>query len=726
MIATENTNKTENEGLFPDPATINKDFNYHKNCIDYAISKWKENTTRTKMMVNSMLSYNGYYPKEILSRLPQEGKVKYKDYRLSKKIIDKILGEWLESPLNASVSTINRESILFKKKIQDRITAMQEPLIKEAVDRVKKTEIANPFNGVDYSNEDLFKKQNIKTKNEIAIQYMINDILRKGIRDQLYASLQNLLLTGECFFQVKLNSHGKLERRNINPINRISDEIDDDPFMERQPYIGEFCPMYLYEILKNYKLTSEEKERVKSLQHKKDNLVAEYPEYYKLKNGELCVNTYRLEWKTLTPDILKKDKKGNLAELSPEFYAKNEKRIKRESGKKYDIDIKTYQNIHQCVKIGHEIYVDWGPMPNLPRQNDEPFYTSYSYKGLIFNSVLSNKVSLHQVLEHIKEEYNIVRMMINRELYKYKGVLLGYDRAYLPRDPETGKPVPMEQIKKTMLDDGIFDFNSASDGNYGNDKISVDKVLQTAEVGLSGGIEMLLKIGYNLEDLANRLAGFNDERLGETPASATATSSVQNLKMSRSISAPIFYFFDRFVERILLQAAELLKISYGILRKDLGEKIIGNDIIGFIEIDKSILEEDFGVYLSDSRKEMEIRQRMGIRMDQSINAGEMRIKDAYAAEMAETLTEAKIAVDEGWKEMEMYRQESQRVAQEAQNNKIMADAQIKREEREDKQAHEQGMLLTKGALDAGLSGQEALMQYMLAEQESINKQKTEK
>jgi len=133
---------------------------------------------------------------------------------------------------------------------------------------------------------------------------------------------------------------------------------------------------------------------------------------------------------------------------------------------------------------------------------------------------------------------------------------------------------------------------------------------------------------------------------------------------------------------------------------------------------KDIRNFDYGVSMTDGRKEQDIRQRMLGLAQAAVNNGELRMQDVIRVEMAETLAEAEQILENSWEAI-MQRQ-NQTKEKEIQGNQQQTQQQMEMEQarHEDIQQHDKDIVILKGEVDKEVKGMEAA-DKRLTEKEKI-------
>jgi hypothetical protein len=721
---------------------IDKQEQVCKDCIDYAVNNYNGYRRRQiKKMTLLMDSYNGITDArnfEYLNRTyGKENLANYIDYRMARPKIDGLVGEFLSRPLSGTVYTINKEAR--SRKLQNYEFLLGRQAAQEQLEKQKQLVGYDVFEGMpmpevkqaDGADQATAKPDfNIKERNEVVMQTLIKNFIENNhygqdVKTRFASNYLDVLITAECFGKVSIDKDGNVRFREIDPRNGIWEEIERDPFLGQTPYLGEARLMFIHDILSEFELSDDQKKNLYEIRDRWDQNVNTSSEQwrmnYRLVEKNLAVMVYTLEWYALKPFYTKvsKDPRNIDAEpyrqsISLDYYNKNYSQIQSDVNKgKYTIETKYKKIIWEATRIGADMYVNMREKPNIIGSLDNPFNTMYSYTGMLLNTRDGIRISILESLENISRIYNIIMFQINRELAKAKGKVVTYDRAYLPK----GKT--MKDVMHKLTNDGIYDYDSSADGNMSGTSVEVQGSIREIDLGISSNMQVLLTLKVQLQDMADRLSGISNERQGEIAASQTSGNAQLAVQGSRNITEPLNYYFDRYVENILIRVAEYSKITVFTHPDKLG-MIIGDDAVGFLKITKDISYDDYGYYLADNRKEEEIKNRIRGLMEFALNSKEMRVQDALGFELAETMTEAVACVKQGWKEVQTMNQQQQEAQQQAQAQQAQQAQEGQAGMNERMFEHQKEMEVQKGTNKIAAETVKAQNQHVLNSQQAAN------
>jgi hypothetical protein len=677
--------------------------------IDYCVYSFDHQRSKRIDKMNRLFSsYNGVINDSQTNFLTTTYGKKYRaqfvPMRIAMPKIKRLNGEFLVRSISKTIATINSEA---KSKRLDNYH-IQVGMMESAEEITKLREVAgvDVFNGMqipDKNDPDVFEKMNTKTINELLMQIAIDyQFSHCDLKTKFASNFENVSLVSECYGKVEIKaSDSEVSYREIDPRNAVFEEMDNDPFLLKSPYMGERRIMFMHDVIAEFPELS--KEQRKSL----DNVKANYMDhingnsgarnYYKLLDGNLAVEVFTIEWKSVRPfyTMVIPDKNGNSPikkHIEPEYYEKNKKEVDRNVAR-YNGKLETRYlvDIWEATRIGHEVDVRCRRKPYQVRSLSSPTETRYGYTAMLFGTVDGTRISLWELTENLSFLYDIIIYQINRELAKAKGKVVKYDRAFLPKGME------MKDILFGIANDGIYEMNSAQDGNKFGREVVVNGELKEIDLGISSLIQTLLPLKVEVKNTIDQITGINENREGNIAASSTATNANSSIQASMTITEPQFYYMNRYMENVLTLIAEHTKISWGILKSKKAEFIIGEAGVKFFKATKDLVNDDYGVYLTDSGKEMRARDMINRLAETSLNAKAIRLQDVLDVQMADSVIQAKVILQKGWEEVNKINQEAAQAQAEAQQRQLETQLNISKEDREDRQAHEERLVyITKG------------------------------
>lgn len=628
----------------PDKPHNERDEKWVWEYIKYAYELLESRKRRIREINGNFNKYVGKKDeKRINSLVKQYGKIsatKYTDYKLGHNKINILYGEYLRRELKKVVVTINKEALSEKlEKLSYRIGLSETKPELEKLKKFAGVDITEGAEIPDKGTKEYEEYTNVKSENEIIMQKLL-DIQEKKLELKLKLSRNWLYtcLAAETFGMVELLPNGKVDYRLIHPQNAIFEEIEDDFFLEKTPIIGERRLMTYGDICYNFPdLTKEQRTQIKGwLENNTDREI----DVSYVDNQFPAIEVITIQWYAVEPFIHKVEntEHGDTVKyVSPGYLSKNNnlKKIqKKATENKLDLINKEITVVYQAHCIANKIIVPgFGPVkPRLYRQNT-PTKTYYDYVGMLFNTVNGKRISVYDLIDEFSFLFNQIIFYVRRELNRYKGTVMIYDEGTKPINKS------MKDIMHDLTEDGLLLVNSSAEGNYSQTNRDISG-LKTITVGGSDMIGQLINLANSIKNMMDIISMIPDDREGNIAASKTATGVTQSVEASKTMTEPMFYFMDRFTERLFMRICERTKYSWGKLRKMDGDIYLGLDSINFINITSNIHFDDYAVYLDFTNKEQEIRQRVLRVAELGVQNRELSTRDYLKIELAETMGEA--------------------------------------------------------------------------------------
>lgn len=581
----------------------------------------------------------------------KQNKAKYIAYRAGRTKLNLLHGEWIKRPLAATVETINIEAISEKMRQMDFMTGAM--LAKGALDDLKDKAGVDVMEGaqIPSSEEDpIWDKYSPKDKCEDIMQIIINNAIKKlNLIQKFGEQFLDVCVTSSCYGKIEIDEKGNVNYYKIDPRDGIFQEIENDYFLEKSPIKGARQKMPIYQLLQRYDFTEAEKN---TLQEMQNNWLTSWStnQWMGTMNGrELLVDVIHIEWKAMKPRYYKvAPKTANQLAWNPEEekvtfeidatqYENNRAAFDKdvEAGK-YVVETKWEEDLWEGTMIGGVIFKNMRRKPFQMRRHDAPAYIlDSSYVGMNVGTVDGLRISVQKVLENFDNLFDITMYQIAKELAKFKGKVIMYDRAGLP------KKMTLKDIAYNMTNDSFIDVDSSASGNFSNRNLSGLELFKEFDLGLSQSVQQLLALKDQLLMTMDRISGINETREGSIQASATVTNSQQAIENSRTQTAPIYYAMELFTEHVLTRIAEATKVSYAFYKQDEGEQILGSDKFKYMQLTQEIGFRDYGVYLQSGGRYNEIKSKMRQLLEFSINSKQIEPLDVLKFEMSETFVEAK-------------------------------------------------------------------------------------
>jgi len=719
----------------PFPEITDKDFSLGgtKNqdvhdILDYAVTQWDSRGERRKRLEKLYNSHNGIIDQaeieSITKMTGQKSKTKYVKYRLGRSKLKQLHGEFLEISITPTISTTNRDAQ--NEKMDKYKMSLGMALAKPQLESVRKMGY-DVFSGMqipDVNNKESWSISNFKLENEIAMQSIIEDkMVNEKLKTQFYSNFVDLTIAAEVFGKNERSIDGIDTYRAIPPKYAMFEENVNDLFMTRTPYLGEVRYMYLHEILSDpdLDLDSEQKKEIIALKDQFNDQDKEGS--VEMIDGHPSHPVYTIQWKGLEMVVCKTSPaKGSDVPykriLSMEYYNENKASLEKEDAahfaktgehlleKRYREILWTASRIHKSIytKARKEQYI-------IQRLNENNVYhCDFDYTGMLFNTVNGFRVSVQEIIYELERIYDDIRFMMNKEIRKLRGDTLIYDDAFLPK----GKR--FIDIIHSISEDGVVRYNSSAEGNRSGIESDSNKVgVGSMNLGQSQTLLVLLNQAMDIERVMDRITGMNDSRQGTQKVTATATANINNIEASRSMTYDLFYFMTGYIERVLMKLAEKTKLNEVYLGLDGRKFIMDQDQIKYLVSTKNLIWSNYGVSITDGKKERDILQKLESLFPAEINASEIRTKDVAKFYMETNFAAAIKILDKAHEEIAKIRNEQSRVDQESQQAQTQAQIEMAREDREDRQNHDKEMevLRTEGKKEIAsmTSGMKATMDF---------------
>jgi hypothetical protein len=698
-----------------------------KEALDWAVEQWKSRGDRNQRLDKLYNAFNGVVDQSeidsIIKFTGRKSKTKYVKYRLGRSKLKLVHGEFLEIPITPTVHTVNRDAQNEKMNRYKKLYGMS--LAKPYIEKTREMGY-DVYPGVkipDRENQDFWHINNFKLTNEMAMQAIIDDKMQtQKMKSKFFNNMVDLTIAAEMFGKVERNQDGVDIYREISPKNALFEESVYDPLCERTPYMGEVRKMYYHEILANpeFTLTADQKKRLKEIkdQYHHDTQISDGS--IEMMNGQAVFPVYTIEWKGLEPVYLKitPAKGSNIPyklKLSEEYYKKNKSQIDKDvKNGKYTLEVYYNEVLWSAHRISTDIYTVAEKEEFLIQRMDAngKFHAEFNYSGFLFGTVNGFRVSLQEIIHELEKIYDDIRFQINKEIKKARGSVLFFDEAFKPK----GKR--FIDLYHSIDEDGIVRFNSAAEGNESGMDMQGQNMFKTETLGSDAAMNALVLQAMEIERVMDRITGLNENRQGLTKATMTATANVNNIEASRSMTYDLFYFVADYIERVLMKLAEKTKTNITHHGMDSRMFIYDDKTIKHLVATKNLMLDNYGVTLTDGKREADVLRKVEMFFPQEINAGLLRTKDVIRFLSESSFSKALKVLDDANNELQAWQEKQQRIAQEGKDKETQTKLQIATEDREDQQAHDRDMeaLRTEGKkeiemLKGGIKGmQEATKQ----------------
>tara|TARA_R110000823_G_scaffold9450_3_gene32887 strand:+ start:337 stop:2556 length:2220 start_codon:yes stop_codon:yes gene_type:complete len=688
--------------------------------LDYSQDLLKSSDYNRSLMDESFKSYNGIKTPESILYLTKtygiQNRAKFIPYRAHSTKIKLMVGEFLTRPLNATVTTINRDAKSAKMDQLDFMYGAMEAK-KELIDLKNKAGV-DVMEGApipDGEEDPIFQKMSPKDKEESIMQIILNEqIPTLDLKQKFSNDLLNCSIASMIYGKVERDEEGETRYISVDPRDAIYEEIDGDTFLEKSPIMGCRQWMSIHDVMRRYNFDTKQLEMLKDIANNPQSYAnASNNRIRYSPNGGLVVEVIHIEWKSVTASYFKKmpktvtqlafdpSEKFIFTEIDAKNYEDNKEwhDIQVQKGK-YEVEVRYAEDLWEATRIGglEKLDVNMRRSYFIMRSVDEPGKVlSSSYTGFLCGTVDGKRISLMNEMENWSNIFDIVMYQILKDINKHKGTILGFNTAAL------GAKNTVKKINYDIVNDGFVTYDTSASGNFHGRDVSLNNILQTHDLGLSSSFGALVQFKNDILVMMDRMTGINNDREGQIQASSTATNTNSAIQASRTMTEPFFYGVYLYINKTLTKIVESTKITWAFYKLEKGEQILGVSKFKFLKVSQEIGYKDYGVHLEDSGKYAEVKQFMRDQLNASLNAKEIRPEDALAFVWSDIASEQRAILKEGWakiKELEGQNQQAQ-----MQNQQQMQAAQLQQQielanaDREDKQAHDLEKIVLQGDTD---------------------------
>lgn len=672
-------------------------------CVKYGLSLLDYRDKTTGKDSRLWHSFNGERTPESTDYITKthgvESRAKFVSYKVSRTKQDLLEGEWLRRPLSATITTVNIQAKVDKMEQMDLLVGAM--LSKNELQTLKDVAGVDVMEGVQVPQDEddpVWQKSSPKDKQEEIMQVIVNEAIPNlRLKSKFSDCFRHARVVAKCFAKIEINEKGKVDFITIDSRDTIYEEIENDDFLEKSTIKGARQWMPIHEVLMKYTLSETDRKKLENCRDQPGSAYNDSRYRFKPMNNQCMVEVVHVEWKSSkpsyykimpkTPNQLEYDPEIETItkEIPPEIYEKNKAKYDRgEANGEFTIEVKYEEDLREGTSLGRMVFVDVRRKPFQMRRHDAPAYImDSSYIGCLFNTSDGVRISLQELMENFNLQFDICEYQIMKELNRAKGRILAFDLAAMPKNKTLVKLV------QEMTDDGVITLNSMAAGNVGGRNLDLKQLIQEADLGFSSSFPQLIQLQNQILANLDRITGINEFREGAAPASSTLGNAQQGLQNSRTITEPLFFRMQEFVEKCMTRIVAASKISYAFYNQEEGEQILGTNMYQYMKITQELGYRDYAVHIEDGAKYNQLRNKMDQWMEYGINSKQITMADAAKFELAETTIEAKNILEQGFAKLQeinaQMAQQQQKADAEANEKNLQMNLQISRENREDTQ-----------------------------------------
>lgn len=702
-----------------------KDEKWKKNCVDAFINLSKFGISERRSYLKSLYDYyNGVIDEEDYNYvLKPYGKTrknfpsKLRNYPIIKPIIDLLLGEKSKRPLEYSVTVQNADSVSLKEQaLKDlmlqniKVQFIQELAAKgelEAPEQMQEPKLPKQI-------EEEFNRTYVDSraiKGQAALSYLM---YFNEIYDKLQKQWFHFLVAGECY------SHKGVRRNEpfyevINPLDVDYDKDPDIDFVEDADWA----------IIRKYSHAS--------------TIIDAYGEYLsdeQILNLENPTHTsaeayllYRAEASGADDNIYR----NRLIEVVT-VYWKSRKRVgfvtytDAETGnlESFDVteeyklpqDLKEYgaklewewvNEVWEGTRIDGLYYINIRPCLNQRNSLDNPSICKLPINGRKYSDINSQNVSLVSLGIPYQLNYNIYKYRLELAIARSKDIVAQFDINMIPKNWD------MDKFMYFVEGTGIawVDYNKEGIQLSPQHQSVLDMSIKT----ISQYLTLLEAIMVEWE----KLSGVTRQRQGQMGTYEGKSTSQQSIVQSSHITEDLFRKFSHFEERELRGLLDYSKEAWINGKKAM--YVMPDGTLSNIDIEPlTHMESEYGIFVSDSGKEMDKRMKIEGLAQSAVQAG-MPMSSIVSIFESESFSQIKDKIVQAEKSAEQLKQAQEQAMQQQEQQKIelqqqqLQQAAIDKEK--DRQVQIEKALIAAEASDKGSSAtlEKMLQDFQIKQQQ---------
>lgn len=588
-------------------------------------------------------------------------------------------GEEIKRPFNFRVAAVNADAVsqIEEKRKNLLLQYLESELVTEL--QAQGIEVTNPETGqvmtpeqidkyMSYTDADIRESIANKIANYIIKEQNLEYKFNRGWRDALIAAME--------LYYVGIDGNTPI-CEPINPLDFDYDKSPDQDFIQDGQWAKhtKYCtPSEIIDRYYDY-LTEDEVKAIDT----GDYTGATNASGQGLINISYSQNAFsshnrighipvtRVEWKSLRKIGFLKYYDENLEEQ--EVVVDETYKVQKEKGE--TIEWVWINEVWEGTKIGNHIYVNIRPKTVQYRTMDNPAICKLGYVGTIYNNRNSIPTSLVDLVKHHQYLYNIIMYRMEFEIAKAKGKKMVMDVAQIPRS----QGIDLEKWMYYFDSLGIAFINSFEEGKGKfQGQTSAFNQFTAVDMSLSQSVGQYINILSMIEEQAATLMGVSRQREGSIQSSETVGGVERAVAQSSHITEPLFYIHNEVKKHVLTQLIECAKVAY-----PAGHRInyILDDMSRvFLTIDEEFQNADYGVFVTNSAKEVKALEDLKAIAQQAVASGIISLTELVAVFDSTSIADIKNVVKKAEQKADQQRQAEQEQEQALQQQMIDGNREL--------------------------------------------------
>lgn len=523
---------------------------------------------------------------------------------LARQKIEQLLGEFLQSPENRSVTTVDPNAV--QEKLERKLKMYLNKELKKADEEIDQA-VGSPMDPErqDIGYPDDPEKEMESYMDEASL--LMNGLIEKlnkvyKLRRKTYPAFLSMLLTTIEHVLVEVRN-GKLHLEYVDPRSSYFELPTDEEFMDDIPFFFYYKWIPYAEFIDWISMYAPES---------KDDVIEKINQTLTGQPGLFDTAT----WVERTEEGISYVRVGRLIVNGREYRA--QKYSKNKEGKEYykrvkygykpkkdeEVDVKRIDDIYEKYVFMGQYITEARRFKCQPRSITEPQKTVIPVAGAKFMNHLGYTHSLYDMLKPIEMMHSEVFYHIRLALSRSGGKAIVYDMSQAPAFIGQN----MQKIAYHMKQDGIIPINSAQEGA----NPSGQNMFKEVDTSLSATVQHMYNLAFFLDQMADKIVGFTPQRQGNVGQYEFVRNTNNAINQSVARTTPYFWYHEQVVKRCYELYSMYAKQLYDEEKTEVF--FAGENKQKFLQISPTLLDHDFAFYIrghyDDSQRKDQVMQMM--------------------------------------------------------------------------------------------------------------------
>lgn len=345
-----------------------------------------------------------------------------------------------------------------------------------------------------------------------------------------------------------------------------------------------------------------------------------------------------------------------------------------------DIEWEWINEVWESNKVGEDLYIGSRPRPNQYKSLDNP-----NKCKLPFTGISNPNISVVKRVKEIQYLYDIIMYRKELAIARAKGKLMVMDTSQIP----ASEGMDLDKWIYYADTSGFAFINSMEEGKgmFQGQRPNFNQFSQI-DLTLSNTIQQYILILDKLDSLMEDITGVTPQRQGQVSQYETQGGIERSVVQSSAITEYLFYQHNRVKRRVLTNLIEECKLCWMNGKKT--QYIMDDMTRHILNIDgETFINGEYGVFMSDDNKYEKIKSFIEANAQSAMQSQQATFADVVSALETNSIGLSKSILQKS-------EQKARQAAQEARQGELAqlqaekeADRLAAREDREDKQAHEE-------------------------------------